>query len=52
MFGELEALRLIIRTYALAVQILRLCEHFFIDQTADNLPMLENERHLARKKPA
>src|SRR5262245_30089563 len=48
MLGELQALRLIVRTDALAVQFLRPCKHFLVDQTADNLSMLKNERHLSR----
>src|SRR4030095_2315855 len=48
MLGELQALRLIVRTDALAVQFLRPRKHFLVDQTADNLSMFENERHLSR----
>src|SRR5262245_14955159 len=46
--GELQALRLIVRTNTLAVQLFRPCKHPLVDQAADNLPMLENEGHFTR----
>src|SRR5437660_2384068 len=48
MLGELQALRLIVGADALAVQRSRPRQHFLVDQPADDLAMLEDERHLAR----
>src|SRR3984957_4781648 len=48
MLGEFQALRLIVRADALAVHRIRPPQHFLIDQAADDLAMLENERHFAR----
>src|SRR5882672_2901071 len=48
MLRQLEALRLIIGTDALAVERLRSRQHLLVDQAADGLPVLENERNLAR----
>src|SRR5436305_11825973 len=47
MFGELQALRLIVRADALAVKRVRPRQHLFIDKAANDLPVLQNERHLA-----
>ncbi len=48
MFGELEALRLIVRADALAVEFLRQRHHLLIDEAADDLAVLEDEGHFAR----
>src|SRR6202000_2156262 len=48
MLGELQALGLIVRADALAVHGVGPCQHFFVDQPADNLTVLENERHFTR----
>src|SRR5262245_14959086 len=48
MLRELQALRLIVRTNALPVQLFRLCEHLLVHQPADNLSVLEDERDLTR----
>src|SRR5215213_1223109 len=48
MFGELQALRLIVRADALAVERVRTREHRLINEAADDLPVLEDKRHLAR----
>src|SRR5476649_667676 len=48
MLAQLQALRLVIRADALAVEFVRPRDHLFVDQAADDLPMLQNERHLAR----
>src|ERR1700761_7314408 len=48
MFAQLQALRLIVRADALAVHRIRSRQHFFVDQAADDLAVLEDERHLAR----
>src|SRR5580692_8699489 len=48
MLRQFEALRLIVRADALAVQGIGSRQHFFIHQPADDLAVLEDERHLAR----
>src|ERR1700723_1085316 len=48
MLAQLQALRLIVRADALAVEGIGAAQHFFVDQPADDLAVLENERHLAR----
>ena len=48
MLGELQALRLIIRANALAVKLPRPRQHLLIDETADDLAVLQDERHFAR----
>src|SRR3954468_13401696 len=48
MFGELEALRLVVRANALAVKRVRPREHLLVDKAADDLPVLQDERYLAR----
>src|ERR1700722_20471631 len=48
MLGELQALRLVVRANALAIHGIGPRQHLFIDQAADDLAVLENERHLAR----
>src|SRR5277367_2271889 len=45
---KLQALRLIVRTDALTVHRIGPSQHFFVDQAADDLAVLENERHFAR----
>src|SRR5580698_7201907 len=45
---QLEALRLIVRADAAAVELIRTRHHLLIDQPPDDLAVLENERHLAR----
>lgn len=46
MLRELEPLRLIIGAEVEAVKPLRAVQHVFVDETADDLAMLQNERHL------
>src|SRR5947208_12692209 len=48
MLAQLEALRLIVGADALAVQGIGPRQHLFVDQAADDLAMLQDERHLAR----
>src|SRR5882672_2500121 len=48
MLAQLQALRLVVRADALAVHGSGPRQHFFVHQTADDLAMLEDERHLAR----
>ena len=48
MLGQLEALRLVVRADAHAVERRWPRQHLLIDQTADDLAVLEDERHLAR----
>src|SRR5437763_8618149 len=48
MFREFEALRLVVRADAVAVERVRPRQHLFVDQAADNLTVFENERDLAR----
>src|SRR5436305_3328495 len=48
MLGELQALRLIIRADALAIERVGAREHSLVHQAADDLPMLQDERHFAR----
>src|SRR5277367_1815461 len=45
---KLQALRLIVRTDALTVHRIGPSQHFFVDQAADDLAVLENERYFAR----
>src|SRR5215470_6061247 len=44
---QFQALRLIIRADALAIEGIGPGQHTFVDETADNLAVLDNERHLA-----
>ena len=46
MLGELQALRLIVRTAAGAVEHGRTPRHVLIDEAADELAVLQDERHL------
>src|SRR6202047_2466174 len=48
MLAQLQALRLVVRADALAVEGVGPRQHFLVDQTADDLAVLEDERHLAR----
>src|SRR5882672_1554463 len=48
MLAQLQALRLIVRADALAVQRLGPRQHFLVDQPADDLAVLQDERHFAR----
>src|SRR6266404_5070986 len=48
MLAQLQALRLVIRADALAVHGVGPRQHFLIHQTADDLAVLEDERHFAR----
>src|SRR5437867_9836294 len=48
MLRELEALGLVIRADALAVELGGARQHFFVHQAPDCLGVLEDERHLAR----
>src|ERR1700722_1375756 len=48
MLGEFQALRLVVGADALTVHRIRPRQHFLVNKTADDLPMLENERHFAR----
>ena len=48
MFGQLQALPLVVGTDALAVELVGPRHHPLVDQPADDLAVLENERHFAR----
>src|ERR1700761_6728037 len=48
MLRQLPPLRLIVRADALAVHRIRPRKHLLVDETADDLAVLEDERHLAR----
>src|SRR5579862_1696215 len=48
MLGEFQALRLIVGADALTIHRMRPRQHFLVDETADDLAVLENEGHLAR----
>ncbi len=48
MLGELQALRLVGRADALPIELIRPRQHVLEDEAADRLPVLQNERHLAR----
>src|SRR3984893_4021786 len=48
MLRQLEPLGLVVGTDPLAVERVGSRQHLFIDQPADDLAVLENERHLAR----
>src|SRR6266700_7114891 len=48
MLRELQALGLVVRADAIAVELARPRQHLLIDQAADGLAVLEDERHLAR----
>src|ERR1043165_8375285 len=48
MLGELQALRLVVRADALAIQRFGTRQHGLIDEPADDLPVFEDERHFAR----
>src|SRR3954471_3597598 len=48
MLGELQPLRLVVRADTLAVQGVGPRQHLLVDQPADDLAVLEDERHLAR----
>src|SRR5439155_548528 len=48
MLAQLQALRLIVGADALAVERVGARQHFFVDQAADDLAVLEDERYLAR----
>src|SRR5580658_7378829 len=45
---QFEALRLVIRADAGAVKLVRPRQHFLVHQAADDLAVLEDERHFAR----
>src|SRR5258708_7329165 len=46
MLGQLQALGLVIRTDAAAIEGVGPRQHMFVDQAADDLIVLDNERHL------
>ena len=46
MLRQLQALRLVVRFQIRAVERLGARQHALIDQPADHLPVLEDERHL------
>ncbi len=48
MLRQLQALRLIVRADALAVERGRPLQHLLVDEASDDLPVLEDEGHLAR----
>src|SRR4051794_2059513 len=48
MLAELEALRLVVRADALAVHSVGAGQHLLVDEAADDLAVLEDERHFAR----
>src|SRR5437868_5431488 len=48
MLRELQPLRLIVRADALSIERLRPSDHPLVDQTPDDLPVLQDERHLTR----
>src|SRR5262245_41801210 len=48
MLGQLQALGLVVRPNALAVELVRACEHLLVDESADDLTVLQDERYLAR----
>src|SRR5262245_41437969 len=48
MLRELQALRLVVRADVLAVERVGPRQHLLVDEAADDLPMLEDERHFAR----
>src|SRR5678815_5598553 len=48
MLGELQALRLVVRADALAVERLGTRQHGLVDEPPDDLPVLKDERHFAR----
>src|SRR5262249_46306252 len=48
MLGQLESLRLVVRADALAVEQVRSLQHSLVNETADDLAMLEDEGYLAR----
>ena len=48
MLRQLEALRLVVRADALAVELVGARQHLLVHQAADGLSVLEDERHLAR----
>src|SRR4051812_6785349 len=48
MLAELQALRLVVRADALAVHGVGARQHLLIDEAANDLAVLEDERHLAR----
>src|ERR1700733_13588577 len=45
---QFEACRLIVRADAAAVKLVRPRQHLFVHQAADDLTVLEDERHFAR----
>src|SRR5258706_12528243 len=45
MLGQLQALGLVIRTDAAAIEGIGPRQHVFVDQAADDLTVLDNERH-------
>src|SRR5262245_18484748 len=46
--GELQALRLVVRGEVTAVDHLGRRRELLVDEAADDLPVLQNERHLVR----
>jgi hypothetical protein len=46
MLRQLQALRLVVRAEVGAVERLRPRQHVLVDQPADDLPVLQDERHL------
>src|SRR5580704_16017327 len=48
MLRQLEALRLVVRADALAVELVGPRQHLLVDEAADGLAVLEDKRHLAR----
>src|SRR5215471_4435528 len=48
MLRQLQALCLIVRPDARAIERLRPCQHILVDQAPDDLAVLQDERHLTR----
>src|ERR1700730_4706432 len=48
MLRQLQALGLVVRPDALAIKLVRLRQHLLINEPADDLTVLEDERHFAR----
>src|SRR5213593_4912820 len=47
MLAQLQALRLVVGADALAIEGIGAGQHFFVDEAADDLAVLEDERHFA-----
>src|SRR5215472_10417700 len=48
MFRQFEPLGLVIGTDTAAVEVFGTRQHFLVDQSADDLPVLQDKRHFAR----